>query len=445
MSAAGPRIGVLADLDGTDLTPWLALRVLRAEMRRRTPGCEVVALSPAAAATPLDGGEPVEPAGPWTAERRAELASDLDGVAVILVPEGGRPGARWPPPEGLGVEHDGACPGARLEPGSLAALAAGAFSSGGLDRRLGWLRLMGWHPGTGRTLVVDTEGASPLGVAAALDVLGPITHRHPDVSVLVLGVGPGAELPAWVMPLIEPLSAEDVVAVHRAALMVLGAAPASEGLARAYGRRFGALPDSGSTAGDLGAAVEAVLAGPSRENQGQDAGTGSAGEPGHAAHGIEDQLAAWAVRVRGQAGRRSAQVEPAVTTEAGAAGLLAAAHQAQRRHSARVGLLVAELLTAHLCRQREIEARLAELRTEASEGYARHEAELGALRAEIVALRTHVEALTGDRDGLRTALAASGDGRDRLERELEATRATRLFRWTAGPRRVYGAILRRRR
>lgn len=463
-----PRLGLLVGLDG--VAEWMALRVARAELLRRLPDAHVVVLGPRPAAGPMDGGHPVCAAGEWTAQRRAELSAHLDVVGVIATdpadpadptdpagpagpadppgpdypdypadpadsadpadppgPDYPAAGASrgWPPVDGLGAEHEASCPSVSLDTGALCLLAPQVLAEDALDRRLGWLRLMGWHPASGRTVLVNSAGLGAARVSAALGAAFAATSRHDDVAVVLLSdraIGPGREGGAVLLP--RSLSLEDVAALHRAAGVVLGAPRAAQDLAAAYGRPFV------SCAGEADLSVDGVADQLEEALAGRGAGTGTS----------QMQLRRrWATVTLDAMASTAARARPAPATRcAGRGGWEEVAHGARERQLVGHRRLLAEhdtyieeaaageqLRRAEIATMAgelaEVQARLAELRQRSSEGYARWEADLAAHREHVAAL---------DRE------------RAEIERQLVATRATRLFRYAAGPRRIYGAILR---
>jgi len=80
----GPRIGVWGTFDVASYGPLLAPRIFEREIGRRLPLAEVVPYSPCGGLHPvaMDGGRPADPLGPWEPARRAQLAAELDFVAV---------------------------------------------------------------------------------------------------------------------------------------------------------------------------------------------------------------------------------------------------------------------------------------------------------------------------------------------------------------------------
>lgn len=465
------RIGLLVRVgsgDEADLVSWFALRVARAELRRRLPGAHMIALGPDEVSSPLDGGEPVRSVGRWTPERRDDLAAQLDCVVVMARDaEGGDAGA-WPPADGLGPEHELTCPTLTLDPGVLCQLVPRVLDPAALDQRLAWLRLLGWHPAAGRTVVLVCAGLESSRYAQLAKMVTTCAATHSDVSVLLLESPPPTEsspspsagdsppptesgvlaLQDNMVALPSLLSLEDIAAVIRSAVVVVGApSEGMEELAAAYGRQFVAIDgdDLGASSSQLGAVLD--TSSPAR--RGSERVTG----------------APWASTVLDAAALTASRHHQPVPDRAPPEGLERLAQQArgrqllaQRRLIAELGASLAEsegrgdrdraqaavALAAAAAHRTEVEGRLAELRHQASEGYKRWESQTAERAAELGAYRAHVDALTSERDGLLVTLIQTEEGRIALERELVATHATALFRYTALPRRVYGALRRGR-
>ena len=83
-SSLGPRIGIWGPFDLADYGNLLQPRIFEHELLRRLPHARVFPYAPLGAEHPLamDGGRPAAPLGAWTPARRAQLAEQLDLVAV---------------------------------------------------------------------------------------------------------------------------------------------------------------------------------------------------------------------------------------------------------------------------------------------------------------------------------------------------------------------------
>jgi lipopolysaccharide transport system ATP-binding protein len=78
------RIGAWGTFDLDNFGDMLFPRITRRELECRLPGADVRLFAPYGREHPVrwDGGEPSEPLGVWSKERLAELATDLDCVAI---------------------------------------------------------------------------------------------------------------------------------------------------------------------------------------------------------------------------------------------------------------------------------------------------------------------------------------------------------------------------
>lgn len=496
MSGPAPAVGLIGDLHDEAVSAQLAVRVAKAELGRRLPGATIVALAMPSRGGPLDGGEPPGELGAWTAARRAELAERLH-VVGLLSPAGSGGGrhrdrspharagsaeqAGVPAPEaagrflveGLGAEHQDRCPSLPLDQTALAALSATCLPDEALDRRLAWLAMMGWYRPGRSSLVLDVEG-TPDPDPTLVAVLARTARAHPDLVVTALG--PGARqwhgpmtdaLGARVTVLDYSLSLEDVAAVCRAASVVVGSAPAAEGLALAYGRPFLAIPRSwppsveqpGGHPGGTGDHLDAELEPAIEAALGSSPETGGPASPAlsrqqRLAEAQLDALVATALAsasARGRGGLGGAgggRLGAGAKTPAAGPGdgrdWAAIARRAGAAQGASRRLARAEWVHRAAVYRSELEERLAALRRETSDAYARYDAELDGLRCELDRLRAESADLGAQCGALREALTEVDLGRDRLARELEATHATLLFRWASRPRRIYGWLLGRR-
>lgn len=132
-----------------------------------------------------------------------------------------------------------------------------------------------------------------------------------------------------------------------------------------------------------------------------------------------------------------------------AGGRSQAVQAARDRQHRRYRMVMAEQAGRASLHQAELEERLAGLRQAASHAYAgweeerlAHQAELEALKAQLADSRGQLEAARAEAESLSSALSELEARRCALQRELDATHATRLFRYAAGPRRLYAALRR---
>ncbi|MGH9067886.1 MAG: hypothetical protein ACRD0J_10415 [Acidimicrobiales bacterium] len=439
-------LGVVGDLDARSVTGHLAVRVIREELRRRGPELAVTAYGPQPYAGPLDGGEPVEGLGPSPAARRMELAGTLGAVAVLdeAAEPAGIAGSGESGRAATGPSGPAATGPSVLASSDLVSLVRQALDDQALDRRLAWLRLLGWHPAHGRTIALHAEGLDGL-APEQVEILHAALRASPDLRVVVIGAGGGPLAEAVGSRAAEltcPVSLEDVGAVAREAVAVIGAGAGLESLALAYGRPF--LPAGGMSA----AAVQAALM-----PGGPDPGL----SPGPAGVLAERQARAKAAldRLVGLFPAPSrVSVADAVPPLPGL-GLVAQSVLSRRAAAGRLDQL--DRLGETAAYRSELEARVEKLRLESAGGYARYETEIEALReagqTEAAALRAEIASLhdearvreghhAGERASMQVALDDARDWWDRLDRELRATHETLLFRWASRPRRVYGMMRR---
>lgn len=309
--AAGPigrcRVGIWGRFEPDDVRHALVMRVTAAELARRIQGATIRSFSSSADARPSahDGGLPVEPLGPWSAERAAWLAGELDCIVIAGdLPEPGDDGldgerdtARFLL-EGLGQDGEEDCPvlwsAVRLPGKSLRGsdragagqgyralldegpsnrpdsgtdettvalpdpllLVSRLLRSEALARRLEFVRIMGWFPRSGPAIVVETDGGlvpHADAVARALDaaVTGSgagvvlVQVRPHDVEGQHAADAIGAAMTAPVFRVPGDALADDVVAViaNAATLAVCSSSAATLGLA--YGRSMAYMDFAG--------------------------------------------------------------------------------------------------------------------------------------------------------------------------------------------------------
>ncbi|HEX2031216.1 MAG TPA: hypothetical protein VHL78_07435 [Actinomycetota bacterium] len=478
------RVGIWGLFDVEDFGAAAILRVLRHELARRIPGLELRTFSPLGYdhATRWDGGEPSEPFGPWSPERVGELAEALDAVVVageVVVDDAGLAPAYGLPPEdlvarapsrflveGLGPELEADCPvayfaaglpdpgphaprlAAALSPRSIvsvgdeaardrlaaagvaapvevvphpAALLPAAIRPDVLDRRLEYLRAMGWYPRGEAVVVVGPAGRVDAAPAVA-EGLAPLLADRPGAVVVCAGLAPGDDAFADALARAlgdrahrpGALTLEDVAAALQGSAGVVTSSVAVAAAAAGFERPAILLDLDADprleeaahaadavvrSARDVAAALEKVAA------------AGSAGEvaAGLAAplHAELDRLAAMAVDAGASRGAARGSVAPDADLEELRRRLaaLASAHRTRGR------LLVAQRWR-FADRVRDSEAR--ERRT-----------------------RDELERRIADLEGERARLEAEVAGKDR---ELATLLDTRTFRYTAGLRRLWGRL-----
>lgn len=492
--AARCRIGIWTTLHPDDATDALVLRVTAAELARRLPGSAIRSFTASTAArpSPHDGGLPVEALGPWTVERAGALAEELDCVVVTgTLPDGAeaeQDGGRHPSRflvEGLGSVPDVGCPlvwsavrlpaagspgrGAGGDPayravvdagaaGGAAAgadagglddtvvavpdpllLAARALRPGTLDRRLAFLRVMGWYPPDGDAVVVELHGsllphvealagALDAAVAGAGAVVLVEVPRAGDAGAQVAEALAGA-LAAPVRRIPGGALVDDrVAAIAGAAAFVACTAPGAA-LGVAYGRPTAFLDLAGdpglSRLAALAGVLDALVTRPG-ELAGLPGGARFLAAP-EALAKLHSKLDAHFDRVAAVADRAAA----ARPRPAGAGARLppseyvAALELAHRRMQERLD-----------GERRAVADHLAELRRRHDALHQRHAAggvEREALEAELRSASGEVTRLGAREDELRARL-------DRTEAELEALRNIKVLRALRPVRKVYARL-----
>ncbi|MGH9264626.1 MAG: hypothetical protein ACRD1D_08035, partial [Acidimicrobiales bacterium] len=260
------------------------------------------------------------------------------------------------------------------------------FPAAVLERRLEYLRVMGWYPREGDALIVQGEGA----LAGRVDQL---LADHPGMTPVVLELHEDDAAPAGA-PHRLPGSAcvEDVVAAIAASAGFVGSSPVGCLAALCYGRPsvqlpVGDLPDAYATAVKAGWGEDALTA-------------------------MQAEVGAWLDRVAAEAAEAARSRHPDGLADPSRAALEAELHALRRAHRARVERSYQE-------------------RAELADHAARAETEAAALAEEVAELRRRA--------------ADEAAERARFEAELTALRNTRTFRWTDSARSVYRMLRRRRR
>jgi hypothetical protein len=267
-----------------------------------------------------------------------------------------------------------------------------------LEKRLTYLRLMGWYPVTGAPLVVHGGKELLPTVPELADALSGVVQTGGITSVVLAELGPNegdvadalsqaVGVPAFRLP--AEVSAEDVVAAVAAAAGLIGTSHHASTVAIAYGRPTVLLQPG--EYGNLGAAYAQA----SRRS------------------GSSSELAALVQALDGQFDR--------------IAGIVGGA-----RAGGNVRRMEEELLS--LRRAHEMQG-------------ATFGGERSYYADRIIELESDVERLTVERGHLRHWGEAESRGRLHAEQELGALYGTRTFRWTAAVRGAYFGLrsLRRRR
>jgi polysaccharide pyruvyl transferase len=226
------RIGICVAAGGDDLGRALFSRIVRGEIQRRLPAAAIrsFGLEPYAQPQGLDGGEPLESLGSWIAERAEGSGEQLDCMIV-----GGGDLVSGPLIETLARELETKCPliwlgvglpvdptpeeaallrsifdgspyasvkdevsKRRLEAAGVAreievapdpaVLAARHFDREVLEKRLEYLRLMGWYPARGGPLVVQGDGGAARFATALAGPIARILKARGDPSVVVADI-----------------------------------------------------------------------------------------------------------------------------------------------------------------------------------------------------------------------------------------------------------------
>ncbi|MCZ7531684.1 MAG: hypothetical protein M5U31_15925 [Acidimicrobiia bacterium] len=285
-------IGLWGGFDLESLGAQLALRVVRAELERRLPTAAVRAFAPYGATRPIpfDGGEPVEPLDPPSPEHIRALADALDLVVVVgdladldpvaLASAYGVPEATasalahllvtglpevplaWSSvsvPAHLAEDAPrcarvsvvdtpsiGVLPGVDRVP-EPAVLATRVFPRRVVDKRLSFLRAMGWWPAQGSPTVVQ-------GGAVDADRAGEVAEALGRASVVVVEADSGDSAFADALTALLPAAlrvpalagVEDRVAAVASSRAVVAASPTLRALAVAYGRPVAGLDTAAS-------------------------------------------------------------------------------------------------------------------------------------------------------------------------------------------------------
>lgn len=308
------RLGLWGAFDSEDLGPALWAQVVRAELARRLPDAHIRVLAPTGRPTRAARGELVEAVPDLSA-----VSEELDFVVEMEAGVG-------PPP---------------------AMLAGRLFPAEVLDKRLEYLRLMGWFPARGSAIVVEGE------VTTDVDQL---VADRPGTTLVVAG----RDLPAFV-------SHEDVVAALRAADGLVSSSPAW-------------------CAAALGCGTASVEPGPGLADRLDEAVKDLA--DGGLLRRAQDEVDAWLDGVASEAVAAARTRHPEGWPDPSRTALLSELRALRRAYRAR-------------CERGHLE------RVLLADRAVRTDAELADLRTELDLLRREMEALTarGDREAAARAAA----------------------------------------
>jgi hypothetical protein len=459
------RIGLWGTFESDGLDADLVTRIARRELSQRLPAAEITALMP-------------HGCGPSSADRVADLAVGLDCLMVTgdglfgprdagqadrfllggLASLEGRCPVMWhavtlasEPPEAqaaelvdalagtpyVGVSDDASkqwlqAAGVDCEIVVLphpALLTSRLFPSSLIEKRLEYLRVMGWYPGDGRPLVVQGDGSPPASVhdlaadleklAAGLGAEGIVVLQDPRRGDDFAAALAGALTRAPYRP--PALGVEDTAACVAGSFVVVASSPALAATALSYGRPH---TPTGDPCG-----LESWIA-PEELCSRQEELDASFDHMASVAHE--------AAAARLDHGDSAPDVEELLAT----LSRLRRAHEIQGRRMAEERLVLADqvidlgaLHKAALMRkdsviasqQRSIEMQTAELE--------RSRAILEQVRASADDLRAGLAAAEAHAAAAEAQVAAT-------EAELAALRATRTFRWTAPARTLLARLQR---
>ena len=440
-SRAGPdptpcRVGLWGVFDVEDFGQAVYRQVLGAELARRLPAARLRVFSAGGAGRPTraDRGEPAEPLGRWSPGRATELAERLDFVVVggsRLAPSGG-PGAAG---DGDRFLVEGPGPGGDVAPGvrwnvvdradEVALRRAGVagdidvtphpvvllprlIAREVLDKRLEFLRVMGWYPREGGGLVVQGDEALVPLVPRVVGSLRQVLDAQPGLSPVLVELhhddgdahfagALAAALGGRVRRLPAAASQEDVAAAIAASSAFVGSSPVGCLAALAYGRPSVRTDGAAAEHDGLEKALAVALK-----------------------SGAPERLLV----------RQQAELDAFFDTVARAAAAAARArHRGHPPDPARPAL----------------EAELRALRRAHRARSERANVERALLADRVVETEADLGATVGELDELRRRAERESEARARYEAECDALRQTRTFRWTAAARRVYGKLNRGRR
>lgn len=488
------RVGIAAVCGPDDIRDALVLRVTRAEIAARLPDAELRLFTSRGflADAPHTGGEPVEPLGEPTVERRRELADETDCIVVT-----GAVGTAGPwVLDGLGADVEVDCPvlWSAVDPGDRAADLAGPAADrpyaalldgytddttgepaadltavpdplvllprvlgvGALERRLEFLRILGWFPHDGVALVVEAGAAMGAHAAAVAKALDATVADHPGAAIVFVhldaadagalhaadAIVAALEAPTFHLP---PGSlADDIVAAIASAGVVVASSATCASVALAYDRPL-ALVDlaGGSAVGRLARElgdVDAVLSRPAAMTDLLD-GDRFPARPDAAdrfrgrLHAHFDRIASVADGAAA-ARPRAPQLGPAIPPSHYAAALEVAHARMQHRVEAERRVMadyLADLRARHVAEQQEAADELAAVR-------AAHDEALASMEADAALLRGQIAQMSGQLDRRHHEIRRLRAVEDALTAELEALRNSRPMQLARPVRAAYSRI-----
>lgn len=282
-----------------------------------------------------------------------------------------------------------------------------------LDRRARWLRLMGWYPQEGSPVVVIEESAGGLAPLAA-----ELARVLPVVLVGSAGlaghVASASKGDLYVPE--QPLSMEDVAAACRSARAVVGSSVEAEGFAGAFGRPYVEVrPCDGDGLGpdvvrDVLEALHARAAPDAPRAATQQETVPASGVAADGAPGGAGDVLGWL-----PAAPLAGSSDPSILARSLAARGRAVVAE-------RLGLAEALALARRECTG--MAKRLEDLRSDSSKALGALADDFGRATAELAELEAELAHVVAERDELAA--------------RLEAVCSTRLFRWSAPLRRLYG-------
>ncbi len=424
------RIGLSAGFAGDGFDSELLTAIVRRELSQRLPAAEITDLAGAEQADELDcvivTGHALLPEAALTARgpvmwqgvtlatqpreaRAAELVEALADAPYVGVAD---PASKeWL--EAAGVDRE------IVVLPHPALLASRLFPTGLIEKRLEYLRAMGWYPSDGPALVVHGNGSLAAGVhevaadleklAAELDAAGIVVLRDlcPDDQFADALADALTRLP-YRPP---ALAMHDTAACVAASVTVVTISPALAATALSYGRPH--APTSDPCRSENRVAPEQLLSLQSELDASY------------------DQLASIAVEAAAVPGDSAPDVEELLAT----LSRLRRAHEIQSRRLAEERLVLADQVID-----------LGMLHKAALTGkdhvISSQQRAIEQQTAELERSRAMFDHVSASADTLRAGLAAAEAQVATVEAELAALRATRTFRWAAPARSLVARLQR---